>query len=477
MAGVIEFIECDDPNAVKIDFEGFRSGTVIGDQFDGVSIRGAEDDRNDSSRDNDAMIFDSSAPTGGDRDLRTENQGNILIISEDDNGRDADDSAKGGSLTFDFESPARIFDLKVVDGEEGGLVILRDADGVVIGEVVIPGGVDNGIQQVILDIEGVSSMEVVLNGSGAIDDICYVPGEPPVETNVLCESFDDKSPETVVSSDFKIKNGEAVTNGSNDGELLFESVDLSELENVEVSFEACILSGSFEKTGKYADFLRVEFVTEGGEVIVLDTFAGDGKVLTGDMTGQTITASDQTLSYDLPEDLGEGQLRFVSDISAKSEKIKIDDVKIKGEEPKEDVFALENDLYTVMEGEVLEANIFDNDTAAEGATLTLFEIYSSVDNSLIASFDLAQSDTVEFELVSDNTAPEDDLAAKVTIDKDGNFTFQSEFGEYPNAFQNAQYFFLYGAEDTAGNVGQSLVSVNVLGVEETLPTTDMFEFV
>lgn len=168
------FVECDDPAAVKIDFEGLASGTVVSSQIAGVTIRAAEN--GEGNPDNDAMIFDSNVLSGGDSDLLTRDQGNILIVSEDDDSSDPDD-AIGGKIYFDFDLPAKIFDIKIIDAEEGGFIDMFDADGNLLACVVIPNGVDGGIQQIILDQEDVSTLKVRLNGSGAVDDLCYVPGE------------------------------------------------------------------------------------------------------------------------------------------------------------------------------------------------------------------------------------------------------------------------------------------------------------
>ncbi|MEL6479627.1 MAG: hypothetical protein AAFR17_20050, partial [Pseudomonadota bacterium] len=48
----VEFEECDDPNAVKIDFEGFAAGDILGDLGNGVSIEA-------TGGSGDAMVFDS----------------------------------------------------------------------------------------------------------------------------------------------------------------------------------------------------------------------------------------------------------------------------------------------------------------------------------------------------------------------------------------------------------------------------------
>ncbi|MEM1159491.1 MAG: SdrD B-like domain-containing protein [Pseudomonadota bacterium] len=166
----VEFKECDLPDAVKLDFEGFSAGDILTD-LDGLTISA-------SGGSGDAMIFDSQNPTGGDSDLETQvtQQGNILIISEDGDSGDPDD-AIGGTITFDFDNPAQIFDIKVIDTEEGGTITLTLADGSTV-EVEIPRIANGGVAQVLIEQENVVSMDVALNGSGAIDDLCYVPGEP-----------------------------------------------------------------------------------------------------------------------------------------------------------------------------------------------------------------------------------------------------------------------------------------------------------
>ncbi|MEM7523523.1 MAG: SdrD B-like domain-containing protein, partial [Pseudomonadota bacterium] len=172
-----EFRECDDPDAVKIDFEGFSAGAIVGDQLDGVTISGMANDDQDSATDNDAMVFDSASPTGGDTDLATDSQGKILIITEDDNDENPDDEAHGGKLTFTFDNPSKVFDIKVIDTEEGGVITATLSDGAV-KTFAIPQIGDGAIAQVLIDLDDVVTLEVALNGSGGIDDLCYVPGEP-----------------------------------------------------------------------------------------------------------------------------------------------------------------------------------------------------------------------------------------------------------------------------------------------------------
>ncbi len=175
---------CEAPGAKKIDFNGFSAGDVLTNVDDVVtiSVQRFTNRHDDTGVTGEAMAFDTEAPTGGDGDLGYNGQGNVLIISEDGDSNDPDDNWAGGIVTFDFAAPSDVFDLKVIDTEEGGSVSLFDADGGLIKTVDLPNLGNAEVAQVLLDASGVSQMVVTLNGSGAIDDICYVP---PVMTASL----------------------------------------------------------------------------------------------------------------------------------------------------------------------------------------------------------------------------------------------------------------------------------------------------
>ncbi len=234
--GVCEkkFVPCDDPNAVKIDFEGFLAGTVIDDEYASVGVTIEAQRKTNNTAENDAMVFDSNNPTGGDSDLATTSQGNILIVSEDNDSSDPDD-AIGGTVTFTFDNPSYIFDIKAVDTEEGGMITLKDEDGNVIATIDIPSIGDGDIQQVIIDTDGVASMEVMLNGSGAIDDLCFVPGEPPAPATIggryFCDennnSVDDGEPGIEGATVWLLKDGVVIRSTTTDanGDYCFEDVE------------------------------------------------------------------------------------------------------------------------------------------------------------------------------------------------------------------------------------------------------------
>ena len=161
--------------AITVDFEGLSSGDVVDGQFEGVSIS-AQRSGDAVNSENDAMIFDTNNPTGGDHDLEYDDRGNALIISEDNDSSDADDEAHGGTMTFDFDVPSSVVSINMLDIEEnGGTIDLFDADGGLISSVGIPAAGDNSQNEVIINVDNVSSMEVNLVGSGAVDDLTFVP--------------------------------------------------------------------------------------------------------------------------------------------------------------------------------------------------------------------------------------------------------------------------------------------------------------
>ena len=151
-----------------IDFNGLNSGTIVDGQYadDGVTISAV-------GGSGDAMIFDTANPTGGDSDLATTNLGGVLIVSEDGDTTDADDNAGGGTLVFDFENEVRVKSLTFLDIEETACMVFYDADGNVISEQFVDPTGDGGQREVTLDVEGAARMEVILQGSGAIDNLVY----------------------------------------------------------------------------------------------------------------------------------------------------------------------------------------------------------------------------------------------------------------------------------------------------------------
>ncbi|MDJ0928233.1 MAG: VPLPA-CTERM sorting domain-containing protein [Gammaproteobacteria bacterium] len=185
--------------AAVIDFEGLAAGTIVDDDIEGVTISA----NGWGSSPDVAVIFDTDNPTGGDVDLGAPFMnpqdmesgeffpGNVLIIQENGPcGADAcevpDDNAPGGKITIVFDLPVILHSLDFFDIESGesnddginafDMVIMADNGGPMpIGTWGVPAtGGDNTWGSVDLDdVFGVRQLDIVLFGSGAIDNIRF----------------------------------------------------------------------------------------------------------------------------------------------------------------------------------------------------------------------------------------------------------------------------------------------------------------
>ncbi len=180
------------PN-VLLTFENLHAGDIVNGQYisQGVTI-------SSGNPHTPPMVFDSDNPTGGDHDLETNNLGNVLILSEDGDSSDPDDNAGGGTFIFDFDEPSQVINFRALDIEEGGTVTLYAEDGSVIATIPM-GTTSNGGQKTVhltdpatgQGYEGVARMEVHLNGSGAIDNICYCTPDDTDELDGVVEGTND----------------------------------------------------------------------------------------------------------------------------------------------------------------------------------------------------------------------------------------------------------------------------------------------
>ena len=194
---------------VIIDFEEFNVGDIVSETSpqgcDGTIGVFALNPHPSVPDTNAAMVFDSSNPTGGDFDLGTPNSfyggpgisedgdqtsndtalGNVLIITEDFDSSDPDDSYVAGSYyEFDFSGYGNGavtmigFDMLDLDPPGAGglstVVKLYDAGSTLLFEKTLDYGQDNAKQFVDLEgTPGVSRMVLELNNSGAIDNIKF----------------------------------------------------------------------------------------------------------------------------------------------------------------------------------------------------------------------------------------------------------------------------------------------------------------
>jgi len=197
------------------DFGGPAAGTVIagevpgggtapGTAFPQITISGGNAGGGPQS----IIIFDSGNPSGGDFDLGTANEtcggpgvgtggeigqpgencvprGNLLIIAEDivdSNGDglvdDPDDEAGGGSIRFDFDMVVDLEYMVIIDIDSETLDFEMDGPDGFVGAGSGSDLGNNSCQVIDLgDFQGVTGLEIVFSGSGAIAELAYHESE------------------------------------------------------------------------------------------------------------------------------------------------------------------------------------------------------------------------------------------------------------------------------------------------------------
>ncbi|MGD1808902.1 DUF7507 domain-containing protein, partial [Dapis sp. BLCC M126] len=211
-------------------------GTVIDTEYSALGVTISA-----TGGSNEAMIFDSANPTGGDGDLATNSEGNILIISEDGDSSDPDDNAGGGVITFDLDNPVDVNSINFVDIEEaGGQVFTTDADGNVT-TTAIPAPGDGSLQTLNINDNDVVKIEVDLVGSGAISGLDFDSIADGIYKNigtVVADDVEDSDPSHYVNPepqnpDIEI---EKFTNGV-DADTVAEAVEIAAGETVTWTYE------------------------------------------------------------------------------------------------------------------------------------------------------------------------------------------------------------------------------------------------
>lgn len=205
--------------------------------------------------------------------------------------------------------------------------------------------VDGGSGYLTADSIDLDNLTVVVNSdNGAGQALTTGAGSTPAQVPVVVthsEDFDGlwnptQSNDIVRADGWDVRHGELHTDGRNDGQLVFDEVSTD--GPVEFAFDARGVNiREFENSGRYEDSLRVEVQVDGGDWALLDEFQVNdaGTALVGSETGQTITSETSGLTYTggLLESASENvQFRFVSDMSAYNEQVRIDNVEIRATE-------------------------------------------------------------------------------------------------------------------------------------------------
>ena len=203
---------------ITVDFESFQTGERVGlitTSAGDITVFGSNPFGATIGQ-NAAIIFDSANPTGGDVDLGTPNmafggpgvgaggasgpfvnnvaRGNLLIVASNliDNNNDGfvdapnDSSNPNTNITFNFSQigPVTVNGISVIDLEpvqtvERSITFFDINDNQIGMPFMLPTMGNNGTADVDLgDIAGVVRMVVMLNESGAIDDLVFTVGEP-----------------------------------------------------------------------------------------------------------------------------------------------------------------------------------------------------------------------------------------------------------------------------------------------------------
>ncbi|MEM6271648.1 MAG: HYR domain-containing protein, partial [Bacteroidota bacterium] len=199
---------------IALDFEEsamgnpMAAGMLISNQWaaDGILIS-ADNNRNNGP--DQAILFNSAAPTGGDPDLGTPNVANggpgiggggastnfvpedlILIIAErlTDNNNDGlvdnpDDEARGGSIRFDFtQNAATVSSIKLVDLDDGPWTIAVEILGGFTTSFSVNAIGDNATIDYPIGLSNVVALTVEMPKSGGIANLIYCPDGPDVNT-------------------------------------------------------------------------------------------------------------------------------------------------------------------------------------------------------------------------------------------------------------------------------------------------------
>ncbi len=191
-------------------------GAILDNQFASIGvIISAENDA--SGHPDEAIVFDSSSPTGNDPDLGSPNQSfggpgigsggaqgqpgqnnralnKVMIIAEDlvDNNNDnlvddPDDEAAGGKLILDFTSPVKILNLTGLDIDSSSNSVKGfNSSNAQVFSINFSGFGDNSLQTLSVgQSEFVTSkLEINLSDSGAIDEISYCLDNTPQPANL-----------------------------------------------------------------------------------------------------------------------------------------------------------------------------------------------------------------------------------------------------------------------------------------------------
>ncbi len=153
---------------------GVDAGNVV---YVNAQRRGREGDSNR------AMPFDgecggySEGCSGNDGDRYNPGQGNLLIVSQDNNLDDPNDNHRDGHIDFDFSSfgpgAVTVTSLEVYDVSHNGATVTLYADGERIREIPIERGSTGERATIEVDTPGVDLVRITVEDSFAVDNLVF----------------------------------------------------------------------------------------------------------------------------------------------------------------------------------------------------------------------------------------------------------------------------------------------------------------
>ena len=313
---------------------------------------------------------------------------NIVTGNQASGGELVRISSGTGSLSTTNPGEGGTYSLTIFaqDETDGMGTIDVYVDGSLVGTVKLDtqtnGGGSNNSGFSEFTLEGIeipegATIELFSNKDGGefmrVDKIELTKTDGAATTVTLLHEDFEGSADTVNLGKWDIVNGFASTDGNDDGTIRFDEVSIEGLSNGKISLDlwAC---GHFEEWGhQYGDMLKIMIVDQNGTHITLDRFSGWGSTLTGNKTGYELNGTLKTFEYDVPEGVTSFELKIRSDISAASELIKLDNVKITAEQPAAAVAQVLpvidaiDDSITVFESETFG----DDETLDSGASSIL----------------------------------------------------------------------------------------------------------
>ncbi|WP_461587147.1 hypothetical protein [Winogradskyella sp.] len=288
-----------------IDFEAFNPGDFVSNVTIPISNSNIEVYGSTMAfpNANAAMIFDSSNPTGNDFDLGTPNEiyggpgigsggssndtalGNVLILSEDLDTSDPDDIYEiGAKFTFNFSNIDNLtlvgFDILDIEVSNNPTVInLIDSLGNIFYSQEVMANGDNSKYYVdLLNTSGASYMEIIMNSSGAVDNIAL-----EIENEVPCVTCDSSIAELSFT----------YIGGLEQASIRFETISGDIIfENTVLLNEEFTIYGD-ENNGAFSSDLLVFINDQQTDILATDCsqIIGPGFVISGlEVTyGETIT--------------------------------------------------------------------------------------------------------------------------------------------------------------------------------------------